>query len=180
MRPVVAAAMLCVLAFCLSGNALSSGHPKNSDKIREKIEFMKMWKMLDVLNLDKATADKILDIRRKYVARKKRLRRALNEDFRQLRRQLRKTPRGSDNAELKRLIESIRQTRQKMRALWNEQYEEVAKHLSIRQQAELLIFLRDFHREIRSMLRLPAHQLPKAPTNRKDRSRPPAGERAAP
>jgi Spy/CpxP family protein refolding chaperone len=180
MRPLVAAAMLIALAFCLSANALSSDPPRDREKIRERIEFMRMWKMLDVLDLDKATADKILDIRRKFIARKKSLRRALNEDFSKLRHLLRDTPQGPDNAELKRLLESIREQRKRLRALWSDQYEEVAKHLSIRKQAELLLFLKDFRREIRSMLRLPARHLPKASTNGKDRPRRPAEEPAAP
>jgi Spy/CpxP family protein refolding chaperone len=180
MRPMVAAALLISLALCLGENALSSGPGTDRDKIREKIEFMRVWKMMDVLDLDKATADKILEIRRKYVSRKKSLRRALNEDFRMLRHQLRDSPQGADNAELSRLIESIRQKREGLRKLWSEQYEEVAKHLSIRQQAELLLFLKDFRRELRSMMHLPARHVPKASTNRKDRPRQPAAESAAP
>lgn len=180
MRPMIAAAMLIALAFCLSPHALSFGPPRDRDKIREKIEFMKMWKMLDVLDLDKATADKILQIRRKFIARKKSLRRALNEDFRKLRQQLRDSPQGPDNAELSRLLQSIREKRKELRELRSEQYEEVAKHLSIRKQAELLIFLKDFRREIRSILRPPARHGPNAPANRKDGPSQPAAETAAP
>jgi Spy/CpxP family protein refolding chaperone len=150
------------------------------DKIRDKIEFIRMWKMLEVLDLDKATAEKILAIRGKYVARKKNLRRALNEDFDKLRHELRTSPQGTNDAELKRLLDSIRDKRERLRALWGQQYEEVAKHLTIRQQAKLMLFLKDFRKEIRSMLRLYDRHPPMRPTDGKDRPRQPAAKPAVP
>ncbi len=136
------------------------------DQARERLEILRMWKMMEALNLDKATADKIFEIRRKYVKEQKQIRKALEDDLQKLRYLLREDSAGSDDRQLGLLVGHIREQRQRLHALWSEQYEEVSKVLSVRQQAELTLFLKDFNRDIRSLLRPPPPRLPNTPSNR--------------
>jgi gas vesicle protein len=112
-----------------------------------------MWRMMEALDLDKDTSDKIFEIRRSFLSRTKELNRSLDEDFRQLR-QLLNESRGSENdKELANLIENIRKTRSQLSNLREEQYNEVSKILPVRKQAELVLFLKEFHNEIRTLIR---------------------------
>ena len=157
-------ALLLVIAFLVwpADRAASIESPKDGDKAQERLEVLRMWKMMEALNLDKTTADKIFGIRAKYLGEEKQLRKDLQEDIRKLRSQLKEPPSGSVDSELESLLKDIRDKRRKLHSLWNEQYEEVSRILSIRQQAELMLFLKDFHREIRSLL-YPPGQPPQGP-----------------
>lgn len=153
--------------------ALATEPVRNKDRDRERIETLMMWKMMDALNLDKATADKVFEIRRKYVGEQKQLRKTLDDDFQKLRDQLRETPAGSDDRQLGQLVSNIREQRKRLHALWTQQYDEVSKVLTIRQQAELMLFLKEFRGEIRSLLRPPPPRSPNSlPTDSRPEMRP--------
>ncbi len=136
--------------------------PSRREKVEERLEILRMWKMMEALDLDKATADKMFKIRSKYTKIKNELRQSIRSDFRQLRRKLR-DPSGANEQELANLLKSIREKRKKLQSLWEKQYDDVSKVLSVRQQAELLVFLKDFSRQIRSVLRQRRHGPPPPP-----------------
>ena len=52
-----------------------------------------------------------------------------------------------------KVLGRIRDKRLRIKGLFDEQYNEVSKVLSVRQRAQLVLFLKDFHKEIRSILR---------------------------
>jgi hypothetical protein len=58
-----------------------------------------------------------------------------------------------NDKKLAETIEKIRKTRQDLRAVWEQQFDAVAKVLPIRKQAELVIFMKDFRKELKAMLR---------------------------
>jgi Spy/CpxP family protein refolding chaperone len=150
--PIIAA--IVVVLWCAAASPAPPDEPDRS-KAGERVEILRMWKMMEALDLDKATADKIFEIRRKFVAEKKRLEQDVAEDFRRMRQLLREAPDKTDERELERLLKSIGEKRKKIEALWNQQYDDVSKVLSIRQQAELMLFLKDFNRQLRSLMQPP-------------------------
>ena len=85
--------------------------------------------------------------------RKKPLRKELDQDFQKLRLLLKDEKAKTDDKEIGQVLDDVRQKRRQLQSLMDEQFREVAKFLSVRQQAELVLFLKDFHKEIRSMLR---------------------------
>ena len=108
---------------------------------------------MEALNMDKPTAEKIMAVRHKSVMERKTLQKKIAQDFQKVRELLREdSSRVTDDA-LAGLLQDIRDNRVKIQGLFDEYYNEVSKLLSIRQQAELMLFLKDFHNEIRAGLR---------------------------
>ncbi len=121
-------------------------------KAQERLEIITMWKMMEALDLDKATADKILEIRHKFLAKRKELHSGLAQDMEALKQRLAQTT-APDDKELARLLVDIRDKRKKLMELWDQQYDGVSKVLTTRQQAQLVLFLKEFRKELRSILR---------------------------
>jgi len=146
---------LIAVGFLIAGTgvALCFQRERPNGKLEERIELLTMWKMMEALNLDKPTAEKIMEIRRKFVGQRKALELEIRGEFRTLRKLLREDPTKAVNDELEKVLGRIRDKRLKIKGLFDEQYNEVSKVLSVRQRAELVLFLKDFHKEIRSILR---------------------------
>lgn len=124
------------------------------EKQRERIELLLTWKMMEELDLDKDTANEMLKIRTKFLKQKKKLRTEIRQKFRRMREMLEAPPDKIDDKELKSLLDDVRQSRKRMRTLWGKQYDEVSKILTVRQQAQLMVFLKDFKREMRRLRRM--------------------------
>lgn len=143
-------ALSCALLIALGIAPIAHAQQtRGNDRQWEKIEVYTMWKMIDALNLDSATADKILAIRHQFLARRKEIKKALDKDLDALRQSL-NAP-STDDAELARLIQSVREKRKELVNLHGEQYDEVAKILPLRKQAELILFFKDFRKELRAL-----------------------------
>jgi len=125
------------------------------DKFQDRVEVLTIWKMMEALDLDRATADKMIQIRKKYLERKKELTRSVKDDFRKLRKLLRDPSDTPSEEDLAAMVSSIKEKRKQIQALWDEQYNEVSKILSVRQQAELVLFLREFRSELEAIMRPP-------------------------
>lgn len=148
----LAAMVLTLVTVIGSAIGVCAGGEERRDKRQERIETLTMWKMMEALDLDKATADKIFQIRQRYLSERKELRKAVRRDFQRLRYLLRESSERPRDEELERLLTSIRNNRKDLRELWEKQYNEVAKVLTVRQQAELVLFLKEFRNELRLML----------------------------
>jgi Spy/CpxP family protein refolding chaperone len=144
-----------ILVFLLISVGIAVGleRERRDAKFEERLELLTMWKMMEALNLDKATAEKIMEIRHKFVDQRKALQREIGDDFRTLRQLLRDTAGTTSDDELAKVLTRIRDKRLRIKGLFDEQYNEMSKVLTVRQRAELVVFLKDFHKEIRSILR---------------------------
>lgn len=142
--------ILVFLTVAVSASAASLDGRR--DKRQERIETLTMWKMMEALDLDKATADKVFAIRRKYLRERSKLRDAVNEDVESLRYLLRESRQVPGDDDLARLVNRIHENRKKIRDIWEQQYKDVSAVLSVRQQAELVLFLKDFRKELQRML----------------------------
>jgi hypothetical protein len=153
LRKLIVAMIAIGFLMAGTGVAICFERDRQNSKLEERIELLTMWKMMEALNLDKPTAEKIMAIRRKFVDQRKALQVELHEEFRTLRKLLQQEPTKAVDDELEKVLGRIRDKRLKMKGLFDEQYSEVSKVLSVRQRAELVLFLKDFHKEIRSILR---------------------------
>ncbi|MBI5250887.1 MAG: hypothetical protein HY912_15475 [Desulfomonile tiedjei] len=152
MRRVVV--FLVLLASLLSTSMqYARAEQPDQNKIQDRIEFLTMWKMMEALDLDKSTAEKILEVRKNFLSQRKTLLASLQENFQNLQQTLKDTPRGKENEkELTGLLTQIREKRKRLETLDDELYEHISQVLSVRQQAELVLFLRDFRREMRALM----------------------------
>jgi|GEM_PF-1853575 len=123
------------------------------DKVQDRIETLALWKLIEYLDLDQATADKLLEIHHKFLSQRKSLQKGLSEDFQALRKELSDSSKPEDEKELARLLLDTREKRKELQGLREQQYDAVSKVLTLRQMAQLVLFSKDFHRELRSLLR---------------------------
>jgi len=170
MRIFLSALICAVLVVLGTAQLADAEQSRGKDKHEERIEILTMWKMIEALNLDSATADKIMAIRYQFLTRRKEIKKALDRDFDLLRQGV-KSP-STDDAELARLLQSVREKRKELVNLHGEQYDEVARILPVRKQAELILFLKDFRRQLRAGLR---HQLAPPPPDKAGPLGPPNG-----
>ncbi len=153
MRAVLTGVMVVVLALAGAQGLFAQEQPKNLQKFHDRLEWMTMWNLMEALDLDKPTADKVYQIRRKFLGQKKELVKGIRAEIDLLREQLQdKTGKVTDET-LAQEIKSVRDKRKKLDALMDEQFAELSKVLTVRQQAKLVVFIRDFRKEIRSMFR---------------------------
>ncbi len=122
------------------------------DKVQDRIEILTMWKMIEALDLDQATADKILAIRHKFLSERKVLRKDLSQDVEALRKQLNDASKSPNDEELARILDDIRNKRKQLEGLRFQQYDDVSKVITVRQRARLVLFFRDFHKQLHSLL----------------------------
>jgi Spy/CpxP family protein refolding chaperone len=144
-----------ILAGSSSRFAVGSEFKGYGDKAQDRIETLAMWRLIETLDLDQPTADKLLAIRHKFLIERKSLKEGIAEDFQGLRKQLSDSSKPADEQELTRLLKDIHDKRRELQALRGQQYKDVSKVLTVRQQAQLVLFFKDFHKELRSLLRLP-------------------------
>jgi Spy/CpxP family protein refolding chaperone len=152
------AALVAVVAVLVGATCLLAAGPeqvRDRDKVQDRIEILTMWKMIEALDLDQATAGKILEIRHKFLSQRKALQKDLSEDFKALRKQLNDSSKPADDQELSRLLQDIHGKRKQLQGLRDQLYEDVSKVLTVRQRAQLVLFFKDFHKELRSMLQSP-------------------------
>lgn len=153
MHKVVAVLLTTGIIFGGLGHAVGSEPKRHPNKFRERIETLTMWKMMDALDLDKETSNKILALRKKFETKRNDLEQSIDEDLRKLRDLVKNADRTAGDKEMTGLIESIRGKRRQLDALRDEHFTDMSKVLSVRQQAKLILFLKDFRREIREMVR---------------------------
>ncbi|MDQ7781509.1 MAG: hypothetical protein RDU20_01435 [Desulfomonilaceae bacterium] len=133
------------------------------EKLLDRIETLTMWRMMQTLDLDNETSQKILQVRGRFLAERKGLKSSLYKSYGDLRKYLKEAQSKGNDEKLARTIEKIRKTRQELRAVWERQFDEIAKVLPVRKQAELVIFMKDFRKEIRAILRGPEGMPPRPP-----------------
>jgi Spy/CpxP family protein refolding chaperone len=157
MRKTIAA-LIAVGMLLVGASSLFATDPeqrRDRDKVQDRIETLTMWKLIEALDLDQPTADKLLEIRHKFLGQRKSLQKGLSQDFQAIRKQLSDSSKTADEKELGRLLADVREKRQELQRLREQQYEDVSKVLTVRQRAQLVLFFKDFRQELRSLLRPP-------------------------
>jgi Spy/CpxP family protein refolding chaperone len=151
-------ALIAVGVLLVGATSLFAADPeqkRDRDKVQDRIETLTMWRLIEALDLDQPTADKLLEIRHKFLSQRKSLQKGLSEDFQALKKQLSDSSKPADEKELGRLLEDVREKRKELQGLREQQYEDVSKVLTVRQRAQLVLFFKDFRKELGSLLRPP-------------------------
>ena len=152
------AALIAVGVLLIGATSLFATDPEREaypDKVQDRVETLTMWKLIEALDLDQPTANKLLEIRHKFLAQRKSLQKGLSQDFKAIRKQLSDPSKTTYETELGRLLADVREKRQELQRLREQQYEDVSKVLTVRQRAQLVLFFKDFRQELRSLIRHP-------------------------
>jgi hypothetical protein len=155
MRTVLTGLLVAGLVIAGGQGALAQEHPSEHAKYRDRVEWMTMWKLMEALDLDKSTADKVYEIRREFIGQKKELIKEIGAEIDSLRQALLDRSSNVTDDELNQKIQSIRGKRKKLEAILDEQFTELSKVLTVRQQAKLVVFMKDFREELRALFGRP-------------------------
>lgn len=121
------------------------------EKVRKRVEMIRMWRLTEELDLDEKTAARLFPILSKYD--KKMIK--FQKNMFKLRRQRRAMQEGRarGTADAGELLERLEKIRSSMRKLQDEKYAELKKVLSPSQMLNYLDFEERFRREMREMLK---------------------------
>lgn len=144
--------LAAILALTMPAGGFSAqGEESFREKRESRIEILTMWRLMEELDLNKKTADSIFEIRKKYLKRRKSLIQEINQDLQALKKALGAPEDTVTENEINDMLQEIRSKRNKLMSLWSDQYEEVSKLLTIRQQARLVLFMKEFRKELRRL-----------------------------
>ena len=142
---------LIIFAFICASTAWARPW-QNRQKMREKFETMKMWKIMDALNLDSQTALKIFPVIREMDEKKMQLREKQRDLMRKIAALAKGDARSAGN--LSTLANQIFDINKQIAALPREEFKKLQSILSEKQLAQYILFQQRFRREfIRQWLR---------------------------
>lgn len=125
--------------------------PSLTEQLQERIRIMRAWRLTEVLDLDEVTAVQLFEHLDHYDTLLQPEQVRLNELGQRLRVLLEEGS-GTD-AEVAELVTQITETYLRIEQLNVERVREAGRFLDPRQQATLMLFLPEFDREIRQMVR---------------------------
>jgi hypothetical protein len=140
--------------------------PEQREKLRKRVEAIKMWKLTQTLDLDEKTAAKIFPLMHKYDKKRADVQHSVRESIRELK----ETLRSHDDSRLSAILQNLENYHRKLKEMEEEEWKDLKSILSIEQQAKLVLFKMNFEREIRKIIAQTKHK-------RKDRFRRDAPER---
>jgi len=123
---------------------------KKREKIRKRIELIRMWKLTEELDLAEETGAKLFPILHKYDEKRVTLQKERQKIMRQLRKVLEDAA-TSDEA-IEAAMDNLEKNALAASDLIRQQREELKGVLSPRQQARFILFQMEFHREIRKII----------------------------
>ena len=123
---------------------------RGMERALERINTVRLLKMIDALGLEKETAAKLASVSNKYCETRKSLLRNMRKDLDALRQILKKG--RPDEGELKKLVEQVKILKKELADLKLHQMDEEMNLLTREQQARYLIFKVDFHKEMHGLI----------------------------
>ena len=120
------------------------------ERALERINTVRLLKMIDALGLEKETAAKLASISNKYCETRKSLLRNTRKELNALRQILKKGM--PDEGELKKLVGRVKNLKKELADLKLHQMNEEMNLLTHEQQARYLIFKVDFHKEMHGLI----------------------------
>jgi Spy/CpxP family protein refolding chaperone len=120
------------------------------EKIRKKIETVRIWRLTEGLKLDAATSGKLASLLSSLDEQKKNLMRDHMQNMKTLRQTLKSNK--PDEGRLKTVIENLETSRRAMQDLKDKEVSGLKDILTIEQQARYIVFQQEFHREMRGMM----------------------------
>jgi Spy/CpxP family protein refolding chaperone len=118
------------------------------EKVRERIETLRMWKLTKTLDLDEKTSAKLFPLLNKYDKKRAEIEKAIRDDLRELREALK----GKREGNLKSIIDKLEENHEALQRINDEERAELKKILTIEQQAKFILFQQEFDRDIRKTI----------------------------
>jgi hypothetical protein len=121
------------------------------EKVRKRVEMVRIWKLTEALDLDEKTASKLFPVLRKYDKKRMQLQR---EKFKLMRRTRQmESGRAGEKVDAEKLLKQVEKNRAAMMAMEKDQNKELKKVLTPGQMVKYIAFEERFRREMRQMLR---------------------------
>ncbi len=118
------------------------------EKIRKRIETLRMWKLTKALDLDEDTAAQLFPLLNRYGKKRAEIERNLREDMIALRDALKDRREG----QLRDILERLEKNHKALQRINDEERTELKNVFTIEQQAKFVIFQQEFKREIRKII----------------------------
>ena len=121
---------------------------EQKEKVRQRIETLRMWKLTKDLDLDEKTSAQLFPLLNRYDKKRAEMEQAMQQSIKELRESLREKREG----QLRDILERLEQSHKSMQGLRDAEWEELKKILTLEQQARYVIFLQEFDREMRRII----------------------------
>jgi Spy/CpxP family protein refolding chaperone len=148
-----------ILILLPTGVIFAQGHPPSAEdrserredreKIRENIETLRMWKLLEALDLTSEQSDKFLPIFKDF----QRARRDFEDQRRELMRKLEAAMQGTpEEKQVREILADLEINRKQFQSEFDKYMDRTRTVLSIEQQAKLALFEDQFERRMRETI----------------------------
>lgn len=118
------------------------------EKVRERIETLKMWKLTKALDLDEKTSAQVFPLLSKHDKKRAEIEHALRNDMKNLRDALK----DKREAQLKGILDRLEQNHRGLQKVNDDERTDLKTILTLEQQARFIIFQQEFDREIRKII----------------------------
>lgn len=118
------------------------------ERVRERIETLRMWKLTKALDLDEKTSAQVFPLFNKYDSKRVKIEKALRNGMKELKDSLK----DKREAQLKAVLDRLEKDHNAMQKLNDDERSELKNVLTVEQQARLIIFKQEFEREIRKII----------------------------
>jgi hypothetical protein len=143
---------------------------EQAEKVRKRVETLRMWKLTNALDLDEKTSTLLLPV----LSRNDKIRSAAEGDLRENMRDLREALKERRGGQLKTILERLDHNHKALQKINDEERAELKKILTVEQQAKFIIFQQEFDLEIRRAIAESRERRPEGPgSGRPERRFPP-------
>lgn len=118
------------------------------EKVRMRIETLRMWRLTEALNLDEKTSAQVFPLISKYNKKRAEMEQSLRNGMMELKESLKEKREGN----LKNIIDKLEEDHKALRRIKEEEWAELKRILTIEQQARYILFQHKFEREIRKII----------------------------
>lgn len=149
---------LLVLVFLTAWSAAAIAEPfddrdrppskEQMEKVRKKIETMRMWKLTSALDLNEKISAQVFPVLNSYDRKRAEAEVAVRDGMRELREAVRER----NEAKMKAALGRLEQSHASLQRTNDEERAELRKILSVEQQAKFVLFQQEFNREIRELI----------------------------
>ena len=118
------------------------------DKVRKRIETLKMWKLTQALDIDETTSARLFPLLNRYDKRKS----EIHQNIRQGMREMKKSLKENRTEGLQNTLAMIEENHRTLQSINDEEWQEMKQILTVKQQAKFIIFRQEFDREVRKII----------------------------
>jgi len=148
-----------ILILLPAGGVFAQGHPPSADersdrgeereKIRENIETLRMWKLLEALDLTSEQSDKFLPVLKDFQKARRNFEDQRRDLLKQLETALQSAP---EDKQLKEILADLENNREQFQTELDRYMNQSKTILTIEQQAKLALFEDQFERKMRETI----------------------------